>query len=165
MTIYEIDDQIRQIIEQGFTVDEETGELLTDLSRLDELQILREQKIENTACYLKNIAAEANELKVEENNLKERRRVLDNKIARLKDYLKYALGGENFTAPRAQIRFRHSTIVSIDSDFIEWAEKHDPDLLRYKDPEPDKTAIGKLLKAGDSVPHASLVDNLSMTIK
>lgn len=165
MTLYEIDEQIRQIIEQGFTVDEETGEVISDLTALEELQAQREQKIENTLLYIKNVNAEMTAIRNEEKLLTQRRKTLENKSNRLKEYIKFILDGENFNTPKVQVRFRHTPVVSLDNDFITWAMQNNSDLLRYKEPEADKTAIGKLLKAGENIPHATLEQSLSMTIK
>lgn len=165
MNIYEIDDAIRQMIEQELAIDEETGEITGDLSKLDELQMLREQKIENAACYYKNLIAESKAIRDEEKALATRRKSIEKQADRLTGYLKYALNGERFTSPRAQVTFRRATSAAVDDEFIEWAEKNNPDLLRYKDPEPNKKAITDLLKAGEAIPHASLQDSVSMTVK
>ena len=54
MTLYEIQDNIRQAIEQGFN--EETGEIF-DASDLEALQIQRDEKIESIALYIKDLTA------------------------------------------------------------------------------------------------------------
>ena len=56
MTLWEINDNIRKAIEQGF--DEETGEIF-DASDLEALQIQRDEKIESIALYIKDLTAEA----------------------------------------------------------------------------------------------------------
>lgn len=49
MTLYEINEQIQKAIELGF--DPETGEIL-DASALEQLQIDRDEKIENICLYM-----------------------------------------------------------------------------------------------------------------
>ena len=46
MTLYKIQAQIAQILDTGFAVDEETGEVLADESSLDELKMAEEEKLE-----------------------------------------------------------------------------------------------------------------------
>ncbi len=50
MTLYEIDKAITDL------ADPETGEI-TDFEALDNLQMARDQKIENIACYYKNLVS------------------------------------------------------------------------------------------------------------
>ena len=87
MTLYEIDQKIQSL------VDPETGELL-DYEAFSQLQMDREQKIENMALWVKDLAAGAKAIKEEEDNLKERRKAMENKVERLKTYLSIALDGE-----------------------------------------------------------------------
>ena len=55
MTLYEIRDQIARILDTGFVVDEDTGEVLADESSLDALKMAEEEKLENIICYRKNL--------------------------------------------------------------------------------------------------------------
>ena len=98
MTLYEIDKAITDL------ADPETGEI-TDFEALDNLQMARDQKIENIACYYKNLVSDAEAIKAEKEALAERQKVAENKAARLKEYLSYALHGEKFSRPDAS---RHS---------------------------------------------------------
>ena len=165
MTLYEINAQIKELIEQGFTVDEETGEILSDLSALEDLEAAREEKIENILLYYKNLTADAKAIREEEKRLAERRKALENKAARLKEYADFTLSGEKFSTPRVSVSYRKVKNVVINEEFFEWAAKDRPELLRWKAPEADKTAIAKLLKAGRELPGASIEEGLSMSIK
>ena len=53
MNLYEIQKQIQQILDVGFAIDEETGEVLADASELDALKIAEEEKLENVVLYRK----------------------------------------------------------------------------------------------------------------
>ena len=86
MNIYEIDSAILALI------DPETGEVL-DNEAFDALQMERDEKIENIACWLKNTDAEAKAIRNEELELAKRRKALENRVDRLKAYLGYALNG------------------------------------------------------------------------
>ena len=59
--------------------DAETGEIL-DEARLDELQIERDEKIENIACWIKNLRAEKDALKAEKEVFAQRQKTVENKI-------------------------------------------------------------------------------------
>ena len=59
MTIYDIDNAILECI------DMETGEII-DTDKLNELELERESKIEGVACWIKDLKAEAEALKIAE---------------------------------------------------------------------------------------------------
>ena len=163
MNIYEIDNAIAELIENS--VDPETGELLIDDGALDALQMERDAKVENLALYIKNTVALADSIRQEEKVLAERRRSAERKVERLKNYLTDVLGGSKFATSRVACTFRSSTSVEIDDAFREWAERYNPELLRYKAPEADKAAIKAALKNGEEIPHAALVTNQSLSNK
>ena len=163
MNIYEIDNSIKQLLEE---VDPETGELIVDTDALDALMMEREKKIENVACYIKNLTSDAKQLKDEEKALAERRQAAEKKAERLRDYLTYALQGQKFQTAKCAVSFRKTQSVEVDDAFTEWAQKSGNDnLLRYKLPEVNKVAVKALLTEGAEIPCARLVTNVSMTIK
>ena len=162
MTLYEIDAGIQELLSE---VDPETGELITDYEALDALLMERETKIENIVLFIKNLSADVRELKAEEAALAERRKKAEKKAERLREYVSHALGGERFQTPRCCVSFRKSTALELGEGFTEWAKEHADTLLRYKEPEPDKTAIKAALAGGAEIPDAKLVQNTTMTIK
>lgn len=162
MTLYEIDAGIQELLSE---VDPETGELITDYEALDALLMERETKIENIVLFIKNLSSDVRELKAEEAALAERRKKAEKKVERLREYISHALGGERFQTPRCCVSFRKSTALELGEGFTEWAKEHAATLLRYKEPEPDKTAIKAALAGGAEIPDAKLVQNTTMTIK
>ena len=72
-TLYEIDYNLYQLLENEMVVDEETGEIIFEESDIDNLLLSRDQKLENTACYIKNLMSDIDQIKSEEKSLKERR--------------------------------------------------------------------------------------------
>lgn len=161
MNLYEIDAAITAL------VDPETGEI-ADLTKLEELSMARDQKLENVACWYKNLTAEAQAIKNEEKALEDRRRAAERKADSLKRYLENALNGEKFQTPKCAINFRHTTSVKIEDEgaFIEWAERVGRrDYLKYSAPVPNKTEIGKSLKLGIEIPGAGLSEGLSIGVK
>lgn len=153
MTIYEINQAIMEC------VDLETGEII-DTEQLDKLTMEREVKLENVACWIKELKAEAEALKAEKMAFAKRQQVAENKMESLKKYLAYALDGQAFKTVRASVTFRKSQAVEIADIY-----KLDENYLRYKEPEADKTAIKEALKAGQTVAGATLVENTSVIIK
>lgn len=161
MTLYEIDQAIMSLVCQ------ETGEI-TDFEALDNLAMERERKIENIACFYKNLVSDALAIKAEEETLSERRKVIENKAKRMKEYLSYALHGEKFQTAKCAVTFRKTTSVSIldPSCAIEWAETHGhKECIKYKAPDISKSEIGKLLKAGAEIPGVELECGLSIGVK
>ena len=158
MTIYEIDQAIMEC------VDLETGEII-DTEQLDKLQMERDTKLENVACWIKDLKAEAEALKNEKQALAERQRVAENKAESLKKWLAYALQGEKFKTPKCAISFRKSEAVEVTDEGLENLMKEHDELLNYKAPEPNKTAIKQAIKDGLSVDGVQLVQNISTIIK
>lgn len=165
MNIYEIDRAIQACLDMDTEelVDMETGEILS----LDALQMEREKKLENVACYIKNLTAEADAIKAEKDALAKREQAKRKKIDSLKRYLTDNLHGEKFSSARAAISFRKSESVEFANQdlFVVWASEAHNHLLSYKQPEPNKTAIKQALKAGVQLPGAMLVERQNIAIK
>ena len=158
MTIYEIDQAIMNC------VDAETGEII-DTEQLDRLQMERDAKLENVACWIKDLKAEAEALKAEKQALAERQRVAENKAESLKKWLAYALQGEKFKTPKCAISFRKSEAVEVTDEGLNNLMKEHDELLTYKAPEPNKTAIKQALNDGLNVAGVQLIQNISTIIK
>lgn len=161
MNIYQIDKALLDL------VDQETGEIL-DTEAFDQLQMEREAKLENVACWYKNLVAMGKDIRQEEINLADRRKRLEKQSARLKKYLEDALCGEKFQTARCEISFRKTTSVNITDMMaaVAWAEESgNGDLVSYKAPDISKTELAKILKSGEVIPGAELVDGLSMGVK
>ena len=158
MTIYEIDQAIMEC------VDLETGEII-DTEQLDKLQMERDTKLEGVACWIKDLKAEAEALKNEKQALAERQKVAENKAESLKKWLAYALQGEKFKTPKCAISFRKSEAVEVTDEGLNNLMKEHDELLTYKAPEPNKTAIKQAIKDGLSVAGVQLVQNISTIIK
>lgn len=162
MTLYEIDRAIEDAL--LIATDPETGEILDEelFEQYKQLNMDRDQKIENIGCFIKNLEADAAAIKAEAKNLAARAKAAENKADHLREYLQFCLGGEKFQTPRLAVSFRHSKKVEVDPDRLyDIPEEY----LRYKEPEPDKKAIGDALKAGEEIPGCGLVESVSMIIK
>ena len=159
MTLYEIDNAILECI------DFETGEII-DTEKLESLQIEREAKIENVALWIKDLKAEAEAIKAEKLALAERQKVAENKAESLKKWLAYALDGEKFKTAKCSVSFRNTESVEVTPEGLENLMRGGNDeLLTYKQPEPNKTAIKQAIKDGLNVAGVQLVQNVSTIIK
>lgn len=158
MKLYEIDNAILDCI------DMETGEII-DIDKLNELELERETKIENVACWIKDLKAEAEAIKTEKQALAERQKVAENKAESLKKWIAYALQGEKFKTPKCAISFRKTESVEVTDEGLNNLMKGHDELLTYKAPEPNKTAIKQALKDGLNVEGVQLVQNTSVIIK
>lgn len=167
MSLYDIDSKIREIIERGFIVDEETGEVIDSTeeinAKLEELEFDRTSKIENIALYLKNLEALTSSLKKEEEALAKRRKVKENRIEILKAYLTQSMtaAGENgIETSKVCISFLKRENVITDADKLpkKWLTK----TVTFK---PDKMAIKKAIKDGLKVKGASIEVKTHIQIK
>lgn len=152
MNLYEIDEHILNC------VDLDTGEVINE-EMLDQLAMERDRKLENIACWIKNLKAEISAFKEEEKNLKTRREFLENKQERLSSYLQKYLNGSKFETTKCKISYRKSEKVEV-SDLDSIPEKY----LKVT-VEPKKSDIKQALKNGEVIEGATLVQTNSMTIK
>ncbi len=152
MKLYEINEAILNCI------DPETGE--ADPEKLDELMLMRDEKLEGLALWVKDLKAEADAIKAEETALAERRQAKERKAESIKAYLEKVLAGQKFETSKAVCSFRKSQKVEITD-----LDKIPDDYLRYSAPTADKTAIKAAIKDGISIEGAELVDSVTMSIK
>ena len=160
-TLYEIDQSILSCI------DMETGEVI-DLERLEALQIEREAKIESVALWYKNLMSDTEAYKAEKQVFAEREAAARSKAESLKKWLGYALSGQNMSTSKVNISFRKSEAVEIKDEekFIEWAQRSNRnDLLAYKPPTVNKTAVKAELKGGENLAGAEIVTRQNIQIK
>lgn len=139
---------------------------------LDGIEQEFEDKAENVAAFIKSLKAEADDLKEEEAALNRRRKVKENQIDRLKDYLLHSMMTINRTkidTPKAKLSIRNNAeSVQFDDEeqFIRLClARGQDDYLRYKDPELNKTAVKKALQSGMEIDGARLIRTQSLIIK
>ena len=164
MKIYEIDSAIEALMSE---VDETTGEVKFDPDALDALLVQRDKAVDGLICYYKNKLASAAAIKAEEEALAKRRKRDTNAAKRAEQYIEYVLRGEKYKSARNEVTYTKSQQVQTKdwNAWVEWAMQNAPDYLKYKSPDPDKVALAKALKAGESVGDVELVDKLNIQIK
>ena len=157
MTLFEID---KAIMDFEFEVDEETGEILNP-NALEELEMAREQKIENVGLYIKNLEAEANAVENQEKIFADRKKRIRKKIEGLKGFLGYALDGQKFKTDKVEMSFRKSESVLIKDEYLIPDDYCEYTVLR----KPNKTNLKKALKDGKEIFGAELVEKMNVQIK
>lgn len=153
MKLYEINEAILSCF------DLETGEILNE-EKLAELQIAREEKIENVALWYKNLCADAEAYKAEKNSFAEKEKAARNKAESLKNWLDYVLAGEGFKTTKVTMSYRKSEQVIIDDIY-----KVDERFLKYAEPTADKVEIKKALKQGEEITGVHLETKSNISIK
>lgn len=151
--------------EQEALIDE-NGEII-DIEAFMALDVERDEKIERTAMWVKELTAMEKAIKEEEDALKERRQAIGNKKERLCDLLTGVLNGQKFSTAKVSIGFRKSSAVEVADGFVQAALADDRylDYLKFKTPKPDKTAIKNAILNGVEIPGAAIVERVNMTIK
>lgn len=138
---------------------------------LEGMELEIQEKTEAVAVYIKNITAEAKALKAEEDKLTARRRAKENSAAQLKQYLMDCMNAAKLSKidmPKAVVSIRNnaeSVNIKNESDFIDWAQKNNDELLRYRAPEINKTAVKAALRNGEDIPGATLERTRSVMIR
>lgn len=156
MNLFQIDAQILAC------VDQDTGEII-DAEALDALQMERDRKIRNLACWIKDLKADAAALKAEAASMTARQKAAENKAESLTRYLDNFLDGQKVKTAEFAITFRD---VKDDKTIIDDETKIPAEYLRTKTTtEPDKTHIKEAIRAGEAVPGAHLEDSHSISIK
>ncbi len=170
MKLYEIDTAIDEIC--ALLEPNENGELPENcdelFERLNELEIERQQKLENVAKYVLNTRAEAAALKEEESRLSKRRKVLENKEKRLLGYLDNACQGQKTKLGVATLSYRKSERVEItDSEKAQEFLKSNgyESCIHYYPSEIYKDSVKALIVKGTEVPGVQILNVLNPSLK
>ena len=169
MTLYDIDAQIAALdgaAEDDMLIDEETGELVSVSQALDALRMEREAKLENVACWVKNLSAEADAIREEENRLLKRRKAAETKAANLKAWLLAAMTREDGTTDklktgRVMVSVKRNPPSTVVDDAL-LPSSYNVAKITY---QANKELIKRELLAGGEVPGAHLEYGRSVVIK
>lgn len=153
-SLYEINEQILSCI------DLETGEIV-NTDQFDELQIERNDKLENVALWYKNLLSEANQFKIEKDLFAEKQKRAEKKAESLKNYLDSALKGNKFSTVKVDISYRKSTSVNV-FDIDKLPEEYKKSVTTVS---ADKVELGKALKSGVAIDGAETVESNNIQIK
>ena len=169
MTLYDIDAQIAALdgaAEDDMLIDEETGELITVAQALDALRMEREAKLENVACWVKNLSAEADAIREEEIRLVKRRKTAETKAANLKAWLLDAMTRDDGTTDkiktgRVAVSVKRNPPSTVVDDAL-LPSTYKVAKITY---QANKDLIKRELLAGGEVPGAHLEYGRSVVIK
>lgn len=150
----------------------EAGELPEEAvwDTLDALTGTVEEKLDAVTCVYKQQMYEVAMIEAEIARLQERLKPKKNAANRLKEYLQASMlrmGMDKLETPRNRLSFRKSEKVMIaDTDeFVRWAQEYNPELLTYKQPDPNKTEIKRLIKSGQTIEGCRVESCTNIQIK
>lgn len=160
MNLYELNSEYQRVIELLETCEPEDQLLVMDL--LSNIGLERDDKIENTGRYIKNMESSIEMIKAEEKKLAERRKSIESKCGRVRDWLDFNLAGQKYESASVSISYRKSESVEVDVP----VEMLPANLVRTKTThEPDKATIKSLLKNGEVIEGCYLVTKQNMQVK
>ena len=161
MNLYAISKNIEEFIES--VVDPETGEISEDAcSRLDAMFEQRDQKILNTAKFIKDRSAFIETMKAERKSLADRIERESRNLEWLGDYAKYYMErGKKYEDAQCSVSLRRSSRVEIDDINLipAFFKKEKVEITA------DKKLIGDAIKNGEAIDGARVVENYSLQIK
>lgn len=180
--INSVENELTQL-ENGMYTDE-NGNLIPDVveyknellqawfDTLDGIEGEIEEKLENLACYQKELTARAAAISAERKKLELRERREAGKAKSIASFMLNIMTRINrrkIETPKAALSVsdgRESVKVTDEQALIEWAQQNGrDDLLNYKQPDISKKAVKAALADGENVPYVSLEKTPSITIK
>lgn len=156
MSLYQLTKEYEALYAQ---IDEIPEDAFADT--LEGIQGEFNEKADNIACFIKALKADADGIKAEASALKERENAKRAKADRLRAYLleqMQAIGIRKIESSRNVISLaKTAPKMVVDDDFTAWAEANGrDDLLAYKQPEPNKSAIKEAIQSGAEIPFAHI---------
>lgn len=179
MKLYELSEAYRNLfdsLEDNELDEERTEEERAEFedawfSGLVMLDGLFDEKAASIGAWVKELEADAKEMREAEKRIASRRKAKENLVTRLKAYLLGEMTAVNrvkIETPQIRITVRNNAETAQFSDeksFIEWAEQNCDDFLRYAEPEINKTAVKEYLKQGGEIEGVTLGRSQSVLIK
>lgn len=162
MNLFEIDDAIQRCVKLENSdnyVDTETGEII-DTAAIEQLEMDRDTKIRNIACWIKNLESDEKALGEQIKTFTARKNAAKNKRESLKSYLAAFLNGKKWQNSEVAISWRKSESVE-----VEEGAAIPEQYLRYKEPEINKAQLKADLKAGTVVYGCQLVTKNNIQVK
>lgn len=163
MRLYEIDRLLEEVINNGYSVDYETGEVVFEYSDLEELQGELSEKMEGCGVYLKGLKADVEALKAEEAALKKRRQIAERKVERMEDYVQDVLTNRfngKFETSKVKLSTRRSSKVEvIDESLV--PNEFKTEKITYT---VDKSEAKKEMKNGNAIPGLALIETQNLQV-
>ena len=170
MKAYEIHQEFEAISEliekQSLVVDEETGEVLEDNTELlqellSDLNQEKEDKVDSICFLIRDAKKDEEFLNEEIKRLQSRKKMFQNKQAKLKELLGWLLDGEKIKTVNNTVSYRNTTSIKIvDESLIP------PEYLKVEEKiSVDKKALTKALKDFESIEGAELEVKKTLSIR
>ena len=167
MTLYELTSAYRNLVE-AIEAGEIPEEAIDDT--LEAVGGEFDQKCDNIACAIKELLAEAEMIKAEEDRLAERRKRKIASAERLSDYLSRSmLAAEKpkLETARNNITHRRSFAIRItdEEEFVSWAMEHAPEAVKTTVKRAPVLSVVKELLKTTNIPAAVLEERQNIQIK
>lgn len=164
-SLYEIAGDLRAFLDDGFDeecINAETGEFDEEKAKVRLAQLYGEydKKIEGIALYVQELCAQAAALGEKITALTRRKKLLDQKAARLEQILSDVLCAKPFATDMVDIRFRKSAPLEVEESILsdKWFRVTETKV-------PDKERIKAALKAGEEILGARIIEKYNIRIK
>lgn len=162
MNLYELNNNYNNLLEVLENTDDQNVIGLLETS-LNEIREDKKTKVDNIVKFIKNLEGQASILKVEERNLADKRKSIENKIKNLKTYLQNVVGAtENRKLEgnifKISIRTNRESVSIVDESLV-------PKRYFKKVISVDKTAIAEAVKNGERVEGIEMVRSESLSIR
>lgn len=176
-----ISKQIADVVENGFSYDEETGEIIFTSDDLETLEVALEEKIQSLSGIHLDYLAKAKNFKERSKEILDVSKRYEKKAERLKTYIDNLMklnGKTKLEIGDTRLSYRKSVSSMITDEealrkYIEEDEERKAKYYSYKVPEISKKAISDDIKQtktaeGDyelSIPGFELIENSNLIIK
>lgn len=151
MSLYDLQMEILECVD-------ENGELL-DIEKFEQINMEIEKKIEGLCLWVKNLDAEAEAIKEEENALKDRRVRKENKAKSIRKYIQDFLNGSKFETPRVAVSYRKSQSLEVLENAVI------PDEYLEVKTKVKTAELKKAVKGGLELEGVYLLEKQNMSIK
>jgi hypothetical protein len=157
--LYELSQSYAELLGMADSLDQEV--FIDTLAAISEAL---EDKVEHTAKFVRNLESDIEALKAEEKRLADKRKVLENKVCSIKEYLQHEMefaGLDKVKRATVTVSIQNNppSVQVLDESLI-------PDTYMIPvAPKLDKKAILSVLKEGDEVPGCEMQQTRSIRIK
>lgn len=168
MKLYEISQEYLAVLEMAQNEDIDADAIR---DTLEGIQGEFEGKVDNTACVIKQINAEAEAIKAEADKLLTRAKTRKAKADRMKLFLQEqmnAVGIKKVETTRNVVSVQKSpeaVRIANEEAFLGWAVMEHEEYIKQRPQEPDKTKIKEALRSGAEIPGVSLQSGESVRIR
>lgn len=164
ITLYQIAQEHRQMVERLMDTNEDS-QVIADTIEAESYSL--EVKAQNVAYAIKTLEANAAAIKDAEKQMADRRKAMENRAQRIREYLQTCMEVANVT----KVECPHFALsIKANPPSVEIFEEklipaHFMSQPEPPPPSPDKKAIAAALKAGMEIPGAMLVQGKRLDIR